>query len=113
MRMKLSQKEEEKEKKRKLRNKQLFKKYRTYQGIPGSREVWSEGAQDILAMFQQDQISEDLKAMRLDKIPSNLATFKKMKKKALLKIHPDMGGSNEEMLAFIGAANRIERIIKK
>lgn len=71
----------------------------------GRPDEWEEIAHKIfgLAKLKTGPINKWLDALGLDTMPLNLATLKKAFRAAMLKAHPDMGGSNAAARAVMEA----------
>ena len=124
--------DEEREERRKERSRHTFsnaayKHYDTSQGYGSSDEwkTWAEQAfgthADTESFFtapeaKADGLSKqqraDLTTLLLDKMPVDIAAFKRAYKNVMLVAHPDHGGSHEQMVEVNLAVERLLKFYK-
>jgi len=120
--------DEEREERRKERSRHTFSNaayqhYDTSQGYGSSDEwkAWAEQAFGTHADAESfvpppktyaTQQEKDLKTLLLDKMPVDIAAFKRAYKNVMMIAHPDLGGSHEEMVALNLAVERLLKFYK-
>ena len=80
------------DKKKKNRDR-LFSRYKTYNSGPaGSAEQWARQAEKVL----KPHAGGNLEILGITALPDTLAELKSARRKAMLQVHPDLGGTDED-----------------
>ena len=85
-------------------------KYRTHDGEWGSEEKWRDRVETVLGLAVRD---EALTTLGLEAFPETLVELKQARRKAQLKAHPDLGGSEEESAKVNEAFAELSSQLKK
>lgn len=96
------------DKKKKNRDR-LFARYKTYNSGPaGSAEQWARQAEKVL----KPHAGGNLEILGLTALPETISDLKKARRKAMLQVHPDLGGSEEEAAKINRAYDELVAQIK-
>jgi len=69
--------------------------FKQSQGRRGNKESWTKAAKMLSGIGKQD---ECLEALGLSEYPETLNLLKSAYHKSMLKVHPDMGGTEEQAM---------------
>jgi len=87
-------------------------KVRPWRGASGSGpEVWRKLAEARLRLATAS--ADDLRAIGLDKMPATLDDLKRAYRAAMIKLHPDLGGTDDEAIRASLAYARLKKLFKE
>lgn len=84
-------------------------RYKTHTGARGNPEEWHEKARRLAAK-SNDYVGA-LLLLGIDTLPGDQQTLSKAWKKAMLRAHPDRGGSQEEAAKVNSAHDMLAKLI--
>src|SRR5512135_2117132 len=88
----------------------IFSRYKTYEGERGSASQWRAQAQAIVAHKGRD-VGKSLAALGLTGMPTSLADLQKARRKAMVTAHPDKGGTQEQAVAINQAFTHLSEVL--
>lgn len=74
--------------------------------IKGNQRMWESAAK---ALSPNPTESDDLQILGLAELPATLRELQKARNSAMLKVHPDRGGSNEQAVQVQEAYENLKR----
>lgn len=90
-----------------MAKKDIFSRYKTYEGERGSPEQWAGQARALIKFDGQNVLS----LLNLDQIPTTIEELKKARRAVMLSAHPDKGGSTDLAARINSAYQAMEKLI--